>query len=171
MSGYEYTAMCPSTPYRVCPWILFLEDSIAVTVWLCHNDPVNVFACALLCSGGYTEQCLWKILSAATYNYIQYMGIHWRIASGVFYLYLIRLCDSFFKKKRLYSVWDFYGIIVIPLISVISDYFFHCNKHAYRVNGLDMNLKSFKILIFIFTLSFLSCNSVPIYDILFLLQL
>lgn len=53
MSGYVYATVCQSRTCRVCRWILFMEDSIAVTVitlpqrsceclWLC----LAVWGCA-----------------------------------------------------------------------------------------------------------------------------
>lgn len=160
MSGYVYATVCQSRTCRVCRWILFMEDSIAVTVitlpqrsceclWLC----LAVWGCA---HGTLFEE---NINYCHLYNYIICKNLlrnSIKIFFPVFYHPL-----WFFKNERhfLSEILQHYRAS-----SDFSDFwlFFYSNKHAYRVNGLDMNLKSFKIMILIFILALLSYNSVTI---------
>lgn len=108
--------------------------------------------------------CTWKsICENITYlcNYIMHRNFLKKNTEDFFSVFHLFLFSVLKEGKASFCLW-FYSIILTLAIS--SDFWlFHpSNKHAHRVNELYMNLKPFKVMIPIFTLSFVRSNSVTI---------
>lgn len=155
MSGYEYTAVCLSS-------LLFMEYSVAVAVmalpimmpWISLLMP----CCSIVCTW---ENICENIPYCYLCNHIMHRNFLKKNTEGFFSVFHLSLFSVLKEGKASFSL-RFYSIILTLAISSDFWLFLLSNKHAHRVNDLYMNLKPFKVMIPIFTLSFLSSNSVPI---------
>lgn len=125
-----------------------------------NNNTMDIIAHALLCSSVYMESICENIMYLC--NYIMHRKFSQEQYWGFFFVFHLFFLFSVLKEgKASFCLW-FYSIILTLVISSDFWLFLPSNKHAHRVNELYMNLKPFKVMIPIFTLSFVSSNSVPI---------